>query len=98
LIEKMHLTKVIIELDSERLVNVVKKKTFPRKQWGKIAKRCACILDDRRDLSIVWVKREGNSAAHALARWAVNEPDRYWASDFPLCITSHIHKDMEGVT
>ncbi|PNX57579.1 60S ribosomal protein l23, partial [Trifolium pratense] len=98
LIERFQLSKVIIELDSKRIVTAVKHKDFPRNQWGRIAKRCAQLMEANRDVSIAWVRREGNVAAHCLARWAVSEPNSYWASAFPYCIMNHIQKDMEGVT
>ncbi|MCI67356.1 aspartic proteinase-like protein 2, partial [Trifolium medium] len=69
LVVSLNLIKVIIELDSERIVTAVKKKIFPRNRWGRIAENCARFLDRHYEASITWVKRDGNAAAHHLARW-----------------------------
>ncbi|MCI54438.1 TIR-NBS-LRR resistance protein, partial [Trifolium medium] len=75
MITELHLTRVIIELDAAKIVSAVKKKVFPRNQWGKLTQRCARALDDESTISISWVRREGNEAAHVLARWVVSEPN-----------------------
>jgi hypothetical protein len=93
-INKMQLSKGIIELDAKRIVIAVKTEEFLRTNWGIITQRCARILDQNNDVSISWVIREGNGVAHAFARLVVSEPNRYWASNFPICILNHIHKDM----
>ncbi|GAU35043.1 hypothetical protein TSUD_30090 [Trifolium subterraneum] len=93
LITEQRLTRVIIELDAASIVTAIKKKDFPRKLWGRLTQRCARMLDEKNEISISWVRREGNEVAHRLARWAVSEPNRFWESDFPNCIRSLIQKD-----
>jgi hypothetical protein len=44
--------------------------------------------------SICWVKRTGNQAAHALANWACNEPNKTWLYETPLCIQEIIKNDV----
>ncbi|PNX80587.1 hypothetical protein L195_g036591 [Trifolium pratense] len=48
-------------------------------------------------LSVRWIARDGNRAAHALARWALIEPNKLWTNEFPTCLIHHIQKDMEFV-
>ncbi|MCI39497.1 hypothetical protein A2U01_0060729, partial [Trifolium medium] len=45
MITELRLTRVIIELDAAKIVSAVKKKVFPRNQWGMLTQRCARALD-----------------------------------------------------
>jgi ribonuclease HI len=89
--------RVIIESDAEIVTKIVAKKKFPRTNWGSVARRISRDLDNHTQVSVGWVKRNGNKVAHGLARFAITEPDRYWANNFPSCILAHILSDMEGV-
>ncbi|GAU16215.1 hypothetical protein TSUD_298470 [Trifolium subterraneum] len=97
-VESQHLKNVIFEMDAEIIVNALKRKVYPRNRWGQIVKTCSRVLEAHKDYSIGWVKRGRNKVAHSLARWAITEPNRYWPSDFPVCIITHVQKDMEFVT
>jgi hypothetical protein len=46
---------------------------------------------------VVWTRRNGNKAAHELARWAGVEPNKEWRSNLPFCIIPHIQSDMSNV-
>jgi ribonuclease HI len=89
--------RVIIESDAEIVTKIVAKKKFPRTNWGSVARRISRDFDNHMQVSVGWVKRNGNKVAHGLARFAITEPDRYWANNFPSCILAHILSDMEGV-
>ncbi|GAU41426.1 hypothetical protein TSUD_26060 [Trifolium subterraneum] len=87
-------SNIVIEMDAEVVVRAIQKRIFPRLRWGKLAKSCARDFDKDALLSINWVRRNGNKAAHELARWALYEPNMYWDENYPRCIHPHIQKDM----
>ncbi|GAU09995.1 hypothetical protein TSUD_398280 [Trifolium subterraneum] len=60
--------RVIVEMDALGVVNAVTNRIFPRNQWGMVARSCARVLRDKREISVQWVGRKGNEAAHRLAR------------------------------
>ncbi|GAU36074.1 hypothetical protein TSUD_320370 [Trifolium subterraneum] len=90
-VKTLHLTKVIIEMDAEVIVRAVHRKAFPRSRWGLIAKQCVRDFERNNDSQLC---RQGNSAAHDLARWAFSEPNRYWNTNYPKCILHHITKKI----
>ncbi|KAK2367272.1 putative mitochondrial protein [Trifolium repens] len=87
-----------IELDSAIIVNAIARKNFPRTNWGKSIRNSSRVLRKLNNVSVSWVSRDGNRAAHALARWALREPNRNWVSNYPSCILTHIQKDMSFVS
>ncbi|XP_045791640.1 uncharacterized protein LOC123886358 [Trifolium pratense] len=91
-IEKFDVHQVIIEMDSQLLVNAVKGKTLIRKNWGCVVRRCIKLLEDNPNIDIRWVKRSANRVAHDMANWAEIEPNREWGNDVPLCIWPFIQK------
>ncbi|GAU47963.1 hypothetical protein TSUD_280220 [Trifolium subterraneum] len=84
LVEKLGISKVIIESDSQIVVNSVKEKRSIRRSWGKIIQRWIVFLRNNPHSSISWVKWVGNQAAHVLAKWAENEPNKDWMHTVPL--------------
>jgi ribonuclease HI len=97
LVQKYQLSNTLIELDAAIIVNALNRKDFPRTNWGKSTRNSARVLSQLNNVSVTWVNRRSNQAAHALARWALREPNRIWFSDFPFCILTHIRKDMSSV-
>jgi hypothetical protein len=81
-----------IELDSAIIVNAIARKNFPRTNWGKSIRNSSRVLSKLNNVSVSWVSRDGNRAAHALARWALREPNRNWVSNYPSCILTHIQR------
>jgi ribonuclease HI len=94
MIDTLNLRSVIIEMDAAMVVRAIHNKSYPRNQWGQLAQRCARVLEEEDNCSLCWVSRAGNEAGHLLTRWAITEPNRYWASNFPLCITQQVQKDF----
>jgi fatty acid-binding protein DegV len=94
LIQQWNLHKVIIEMDAQTIVNAAYSRSQHRTIWGRIVAQCAKKMKERNDITLVWTRRCGNMAAHDLAKWAENEPNREWISSYPTCISHHIHKDM----
>jgi ribonuclease HI len=96
LLENFADTRIIVEMDSRTIVTAVQKRQYPRCYWGRIAKRCGDLFDQNPRFKINWVRRSGNTVAHALANWARLEPNKYWNDQFPLCINDMIQKDISS--
>ncbi|KAK2430241.1 hypothetical protein QL285_028598 [Trifolium repens] len=96
-VQAYQLSNTTIELDAAMIVNAITRKEFPRTNWGKSVRNSARVLNQLDNVSVSWVNREGNLAAHTLAWWALREPNRNWFKSFPSCILAHIHKDMSSV-
>jgi ribonuclease HI len=96
-VEEGQLSNIVTELDAAIIVQALARRDFPITNWGKCVRNCARVIDRLSSVSVTWVNREGNQAAHALARWALREPNQFWVSNFPLCILIHIQKDMRFV-
>ncbi|MCI21319.1 hypothetical protein A2U01_0042485, partial [Trifolium medium] len=71
-------------MDSSSIVNAVLKRKYNRSYWGRIARRCGGIIDRSPRISIGWVRRTSNTAAHTLANWAIVEPNKTWTDDVPV--------------
>jgi ribonuclease HI len=97
-VESSHLSNIIIEMDAEKIVKSVQMQSFPRTSWGQVARSCSRVCSQLEKVSVVWVSRQGNQAAHTLACWAMTEPNKFWPNNFPVCILDHIQKDMGNVT
>ncbi|GAU16849.1 hypothetical protein TSUD_367980 [Trifolium subterraneum] len=96
-IRNLHITRVIIEIDAVVIVQAIQKREFPRTKWGRVVEWCARDFDHDSQISLKWICRQGNKAVHDLARWAFQEPNREWNTDYPHCIIRHIQKDMSHV-
>jgi ribonuclease HI len=94
-VESKGLRQVTFEMDASTIVSAVKKRCYPRNYWGRIARRCGEFLNRNHRSGISWVRRTGNIAAHMLANWASNEPDRDWNYETPLCIQTYIQNDID---
>jgi hypothetical protein len=85
-------------MDADCIVRAIHNKIYPWSQWGQIARVCARILENNNQVTLSWVLREDNKVVHSLARWAKIEPNKYWTSNFPVCIVAHIQNDRANVT
>jgi ribonuclease HI len=85
---------IVIEMDASVIVEAVKHQRYPRNYWGKVTRRCGEKINRNPKLSISWIRRTGNQAAHTLANWARFEPNKTWLNETPLCITEIIQKDI----
>ncbi|GAU40964.1 hypothetical protein TSUD_187210 [Trifolium subterraneum] len=95
-IDRMREDKVIFELDAQTIVTAVKEHKQIRKSWGFVIRRCVKFLNQKSkpQSDIVWVRRTGNQAAHGLAKWAEQEPNKEWSNFVPSCICGIIQNDM----
>jgi ribonuclease HI len=87
-------TPITIEMDARIIVEAVNQWRFPRSYWGRMARRCGEQIKSNPKLSLNWVRRTGNGAAHTLANWDRFEPNKTWFTEPPLCIKEIIQKDV----
>jgi ribonuclease HI len=79
-IAKYNGQEMIIEMDTNMVVQALKKKNFSRIYWGKIARRCDLLLRALPNASLKWIRRTGNNIAHSLAKWAIVQPNMDWTT------------------
>ncbi|MCI32306.1 cytochrome P450, partial [Trifolium medium] len=72
---------MIDQLDAANIVHALNHQKFPITNWGKIARTCSrvctrlnSVCTRLNSVSVSWVNRKGNQAAHALARWTLIGP------------------------
>ncbi|PNX76305.1 cytochrome p450 [Trifolium pratense] len=94
-LEELRILQVVIELDSQTIVKAIKDPQKIRKGWGNVVWRCVRFLRTNPRSSIEWVRMSCNQAAHVLASWAEQEPNKFWPNSAPRCILSIIQKDMD---
>jgi hypothetical protein len=93
MVERYSASNVIFELDNQVIVRAVQRKSMIRKRWGSVVNRCRNFLNQNPNSSILWVNRNGNRAAHTLARWAEHEPWGDWPNFVPSCIKLQVLRD-----
>jgi ribonuclease HI len=77
----------ILEGDSLLVVKAVNESNLGWLPYGQIIEDIHCVLGTRRQWHIRHVKREANSAAHGLAKFASRTSDLIvWMEESPSCI------------
>jgi ribonuclease HI len=89
---------VFIETDTRVIMKALSKKNFRCTNWGNVIRNYSRDLEGLSHVSVTWVNRKSNQAAHKLARLAISKPNMFWFNNFSACILSHVLSDMEGVT
>jgi ribonuclease HI len=95
--EQFRKRRIIIEMDNKVVIEAVQSGKYPRTYWGKIARNGGDYIRRDTQTTIQWVRRNGNKAAHEIARWARIEPNKTWVENFaslPPPFVNHIQKDM----
>jgi ribonuclease HI len=98
LVQQWDLSNVIIKMDAKSIVDTVNSRCCPRTNWGMIVDRCVRKMKNRTGIEVKWTRRQGNTAAHELAKWARYEPNKNWVSNYPTCITDQVQKDMVSIS
>ncbi|MCH79708.1 ribonuclease H protein, partial [Trifolium medium] len=93
MVEKLGITSVIFETDSQIIVNAVNKHCM-RKNWGLIVQRCIRFILSNPNSQISWVNRNKNRVAHTLALWAEMEPNMDWPNSYPPLVFPTISKKI----
>ncbi|KAF5462772.1 hypothetical protein F2P56_018753 [Juglans regia] len=91
----MGIQDIIMEGDALQVIHVLNKATTDWSQGGVLIANAKMILNTLHSWSGSHVKREGNKAAHILARNTPSlEEDLYVLEDYPACIHSIILSEM----
>ncbi|XP_075475870.1 uncharacterized protein LOC142514222 [Primulina tabacum] len=89
-IKEMELANVIFELDAKNVVDAIKNPIDDDTKFGSIARQFKSLLNQGVLLSVQFVYRQANAAAHALARAAhlYASPSTYF--EIPHCLIEHL--------
>ncbi|XP_074374117.1 uncharacterized protein LOC141714499 [Apium graveolens] len=68
--------QVIIEADCLTVVQVIRSKISIESPFGVVIKKCKSIMLELNDISLIFIKRFANMAAHFLAKKSCSHPDR----------------------
>jgi ribonuclease HI len=63
-VNRLKLHNVAIEMDAKRVVDAILQKSYPKVYWGRVAKSCEDWFGKNQSVSLRWVSREANAAAH----------------------------------
>ncbi|KAM6566616.1 hypothetical protein CsatA_025744 [Cannabis sativa] len=75
-IERKHWTNVVIETDALVVVQAIKSSILMPSQFGLLVGDCRVLLSSLNNVSLKFVKRSANRAAHCLARESCFSSDR----------------------
>ncbi|KAK7857643.1 putative ribonuclease h protein, partial [Quercus suber] len=81
---EMGVTIVVIEGDSESICRELQDPSPSLALHGHVLQDAKCLSNSLQSVSFTHVRREGNTVAHGLARWAINWPNlTVWMEDVP---------------
>jgi ribonuclease HI len=90
---------VILEGDSLTVVQDIRAMVSNCTAHGQIVEDTWAVLNSRRSWMIGHTKREGNQAAHELAKFAVrNQLDRTWIEEIPECIYVIVSLELSALS
>ena len=91
-------TRVILEGDSLVVIKALKEEEQLLSPTGLLLKDVKMLSQSFQKLLYSHTKREGNSVAHSLARYATSIPDfLVWMEDVPPCIQSLVQADLASL-
>ncbi|CAN1337147.1 hypothetical protein LINPERPRIM_LOCUS37475 [Linum perenne] len=76
-------TRVVYETNCQTVVQEVKKDGINTTKFGRRIEACRSLLQFQPHAEVVFVKRNGNRAAHIVARRAINQADTVIGSAAP---------------
>ncbi|XP_037492661.1 uncharacterized protein LOC119369854 [Jatropha curcas] len=82
--------RVLVEMDCLRLFQAVTTGFDSYSDWAPVQEEIKQLLSQIPSSELVWVRRQGNKPAHALARMTCLHPCfRLWDSDSPMYCRSY---------
>ena len=92
------INKAILEGDSETIVKELMESTPSLALHGHLIQDVKSLQNSFNFLSFTHVHRQGNNVAHALARWAIKQPNlTVWMEDVPLDIRQLVMADSATI-
>ena len=89
-------SQVCIESDCLEVIQALRSQVHTDSYFGRIIAECINICNSLPDVSVVFVKRSANMAAHELARFSCLVADRCWTGgDLPSCVSDVIFCDSQ---
>ena len=86
--------EVVIESDCLAAVQAVRSKVRMRSPYGRIIEDCRRLLENQNTVSLLFIKRSANMAAHELARVSYSFPDRVFdRSSVPIGVENALIAD-----
>nr|POE58151.1 putative ribonuclease h protein [Quercus suber] len=86
--------RVLVEGDSEVVINAIKEKSLISSDWGHILRDIHALSYSFSGISFLHVKRSGNSVAHHLARRSFCNPLLVWMEEVPPNIVDVYNQDL----
>jgi ribonuclease HI len=93
-LQQQGLQQVIIESDSQSLVNVIPHIHVANSDLSALVCEIKNVMLLQPNLMVRFVKRQANIVAHSLARAACSWPRRCIFDSLPICIATSLHNDM----
>jgi hypothetical protein len=93
--KKLGLHSILLEGDASVVVEALRREEEDLSRFGNVILETKEMLKDFHFWKVNLVKREGNNAAHLLARFATNqELNQVWVDSFPSCISRTICNEL----
>ncbi|KAL8131281.1 hypothetical protein AgCh_007272 [Apium graveolens] len=94
-IKRTGCSKVVVESDSLIVVQAIRSKTPMVSPLGQVVQSCRDMLAELNTVSLFFVKRSANMAAHALARLSYSFPDRVFdRRSIPVKVKNVLRSDL----
>ncbi|KAL8106197.1 hypothetical protein AgCh_029847 [Apium graveolens] len=88
--------KVVVDSDCLTAIHAIRSKTRMVSPLGQVIQSCRNMLVESNTMSLFFVKRSANMAAHELARLSCFFPDRVFdKSSIPVEIQNVLRSDLE---
>ena len=85
----------ILEGDLLGLIKALEAEDHNLSPWGLLVEDVKLVANSFVSLAISHIKRNGNSVAHNLAKYAIHIPDfEVWMEDVPSHVISFLHSDV----
>ncbi|KAL8468146.1 hypothetical protein ACS0TY_031400 [Phlomoides rotata] len=94
LAKESNCSKVILETDSQRLFYAVSKPKINYSRFGEMVDKLLCLSKGFDTFRIYWIRRVGNSVAHALASFAYSNEDSFLSTTIPDCCLDVFEADF----
>ena len=92
------INKAILEGDSETIVKELMESTPSLALHGHLIQDVKSLQNSFNFLSFTHVHRQGNNVVHALAQWAIKQPNlTVWMEDVPLDIRQLVMADSATI-
>lgn len=87
--------KVVVESDCLNVIQAIRSKAPMGSPLGQVIQACRDMLEEFNTVSLFFVKRSANMAAHELARLSYSFPDREFDRNYiPIVVQNVLRSDL----